>query len=443
MKLDTPWPGEMATKMKPRRSSESGQSLVLVALMMTGIMGFAALAIDVGYFQSLRRKMQTAADAAALAASRELSSGNSTNCNSGSNCYTAAANDATTNGFTAGTASGTSTSVSIGTPQSGPYASTSNAVEVDISQTTPSFLLAALGTQTVTIKASATAAPGGQPACIYALDHSASSTIGFTGNVNITTACGMLDDSSSSSAFDAVGNINITGTQIGIVGGDSLTGNISINPSPVTGMAVQSDPLSGLTAPTVGSCNYTQVNYTGNQTVTLPQGVYCGTASTPAIDLGGNTNVTFSGTYIINGGGLVINGNSVITGTGVTFYLTGTSSTYKSVQITGNSSVSLSAPTTGTYEGILFFQDRTITGSTASNNPNKIVGNSSGVYTGALYFPTTALNYVGNTSNTYTILVADTISFTGNTNIGNNYSSLTDGTPIKQGNPLSPVSLAQ
>jgi len=430
--------------MKLQRRSESGQSAILVIMMMTGILGFAALAIDVGYFQSLRRKMQTAADAAALAAARELSTGNSTNCNSGSNCYTAATNDATTNGFTAGTVNGTTTTVSVGAPQSGPYAGTSDAIEVDISQTTPSFLLAALGTKTVTIKASATAAPGGQPACIYALDHSASQAISFTGNATVATGCGMLDDSSSSSALYANGIITVTGTQIGIVGSDSLTGIVSINPTPITGMAVQSDPLSYLPAPSVGSCTVTDYSQTTNNTVVLNQGVYCGDATHPAINLTGNTVATFTGgTYIINGGGLNLAGNATITGTNVFFYVTGTPSTYKGVTITGNLAQSLTAPTSGTYAGILFFQDRSITGTTASNNSNKIYGNSSSVYTGALYFPTTALTYVGNTSATYTILVADTISFTGNTTLGANYTSLPSGSPITAANPLAPVSLAE
>ena len=407
--------------------------------MMTGIMGFGALAVDIGYFQSLRRRMQTAADAAALAASRELSSGNSTNCNSGSNCYTAATNDATTNGFTAGTSAGTTTTVSVAAPASGPFHGSSNAIEVDISQTTPSFLLAAIGTKTVTIKASAIAAPGGQPACIYALDHSASGAIQAVGNISMTSACGMLDDSSSSSAMSATGNINITGTQIGIVGNYSFTGNIIVTPTPVTGMAVQSDPLASLVAPTVGSCNFTNYSQTGNLNLTINPGVYCG-----GITLVGNVNLTLNaGTYILNGGGLSVTGNSTLTGTGVTIYLTGTSPTYKGVPVTGNNSTSLSAPTSGTYEGILFFQDRTISASTASSNPNNLTGNSSSVYTGALYFPTTLVNYTGNSSSTYTILVADAIHFTGNTHVGNNYSSLVDGTPIKSSSPLSPVSLAQ
>ena len=427
-------------EMKLRRRSESGQSVILVVMMMTGILGFGALAVDIGYFQSLRRKIQTAADAAALAGARELSSGNSTNCNSGSNCYTAATNDATTNGFTAGTSGGTTTTVTIGAPVSGPFAGSSNTIEVTISQSTPSFLMAALGNKTVTISASAIASPGGAPACIYALDPSASGAIQAVGNISMTSSCGMLDDSSSSSALSATGNITMD-TPIGVVGNYSFTGNISVSPTPVTGMAVQSDPLASLVAPTVGSCTYTNYSQTGNLNLTISQGVYCG-----GITLVGNVNLTLNqGTYIINGGGISVTGNSTITstGTGVTIYLTGTSATYKGVTITGNNASTLTAPTTGTYAGILFFQDRTITGTTASNNPNNLTGNSSSVFTGALYFPTTLLNYTGNSSSTYTILVADDIHFTGNTSVGNNYSSLPDGSPITAGNPLSPVSLAE
>src|SRR5208282_6087937 len=114
----------------------------------------------------------------------------------------------------------------------------------------------------------------------------------------------------------ANGIITVTGTQIGIVGSDSLTGIVSINPTPITGMAVQSDPLSYLPAPSVGSCTVTDYSQTTNNTVVLNQGVYCGDATHPAINLTGNTVATFTGgTYIINGGGLNLAGNATITGT--------------------------------------------------------------------------------------------------------------------------------
>jgi len=54
------------------RRQESGQGLVLAAFAMVVILGFAAMAIDVGLFLHERRELQKAADAAALAGAQEL-----------------------------------------------------------------------------------------------------------------------------------------------------------------------------------------------------------------------------------------------------------------------------------------------------------------------------------------------------------------------------------
>ena len=50
---------------------EEGQTLVLTALCMTAMLGFLALAIDVGVLFRSKRCMQTAADAAAIAAAQD------------------------------------------------------------------------------------------------------------------------------------------------------------------------------------------------------------------------------------------------------------------------------------------------------------------------------------------------------------------------------------
>jgi hypothetical protein len=54
------------------RHSERGQALLQVALLMVVLLSFAALAVDVGNAYGQRRRMQNAADAAALAGAREL-----------------------------------------------------------------------------------------------------------------------------------------------------------------------------------------------------------------------------------------------------------------------------------------------------------------------------------------------------------------------------------
>ena len=51
---------------------EDGQSLIYVTLAMLVLLGFVALAIDVGNLYAERRRMQNAADAGALAGAREL-----------------------------------------------------------------------------------------------------------------------------------------------------------------------------------------------------------------------------------------------------------------------------------------------------------------------------------------------------------------------------------
>ncbi len=79
---------------------------------------------------------------------------------------------------------------------------------------------------------------------------------------------------------------------------------------------------------------------------------------------------------------------------------------------------------------MLFFQDRTIAYS--GTNGTSIVGNSSSTFDGAVYFPTTALSYVGNSSSSgYTFLVGDTITVVGNSTVGDNYSGLSNGSPIQ------------
>src|SRR5207248_9882842 len=111
-------------------------------------------------------------------------------------------------------------------------------------------------------------------------------------------------------------------------------------------------------------------------TVSLNPGTYCG------ITISGNANVTFnSGTFILLGGGFHAgSSNTTLTGTGVTFYNTcspspcnGGSSGYQPISITGNLTATLSAPTSGSYAGILFYEDPTV----VTNATDEITGNSS------------------------------------------------------------------
>jgi len=117
-----------------------------------------------------------------------------------------------------------------------------------------------------------------------------------------------------------------------------------------------------------------------------------------------------------------------VSGTGVTFYLTGANKAsaspdnYAGVNINSTATVNLSSPCDSSGGGItdmLFFQDRSITTGVGST----INGSASSTFGGAIYFSTTALGYSGSSgANMFTLLVSDTLSFLGNSSVGNNYS---------------------
>ncbi len=419
-----------------------GQVLVLAAMVIVVLIGMVALATDMGILWSERRQMQTATDAAAIAGVSAL--------RSSSDVTAAARNVATLNGFTNGVNNATITVNHP--PASGPNAGNANYVEVLIAQAEPTYFLRVLGNSSMNVSTRAVSGVMNAAGCIYALNPSAPKAFSASNGVNVGSSCGIYVNSSSSDAFDVVGGATIKTTGVGIVGqavlnnggavenmsGGSLT--LSQNIAPV------GDPLAHITAPSVGSCTYTGTqnysSYTAQQTppysgkYVISPGVYCG-----GISVSNGVSITFnSGTYILAGGGMSLqNGGGTATGTNVTFYDTtgaragysGSNSSYAGITIANGVTVSFAAPTTGgtnSLEGILFYQDRTVpTGSAAST----FAGGANMTLSGALYFPTTTLNYSNGINAAYTILVADTLVFTGGATLNNNYASLTDGSPIQ------------
>jgi hypothetical protein len=418
--------------MQTRLRSNSGQIAVIVALVIVVLLACGALATDIGFLQNSRRKMQSAADSAAVAGVHEVLAGQSGSVTS------AAQHDAMLNGFTDGT--GTIHVTVNSPPTSGSHTGSSKAVEVIVSETQPTYLLRVIGIPNVAVSARAVAIAGSSFNCIHAIDPSAANTVTLTGVSLFYTNCTIVDNSNSNVAlsFNIVTLAHAKAWDVvGKVGSFLLT---LVSPAPVTHVAPENDPLAYLPAPTVGACDHTNYTLPLLGAVTLNPGVYCGGITTPLASV---AILTLNpGIYIMRGGGLSITGAAIIknlrTGGdgsgGVMFYLTGDSTyPYGAVNLTGAAINLLNAPTSGTYEGILFFQDRNISSGTASSNPNTVIGAALAKYEGALYFPTTELFYTGANLAAYTIIVADKIHFmlANVTYIYSDYSSLPDGSPIK------------
>jgi hypothetical protein len=142
------------------------------------------------------------------------------------------------------------------------------------------------------------------------------------------------------------------------------------------------------------------------------------------MDFGSQADVGFSpGTYVVNQGEFKINGGATITcagcnaSAGVTIVLTGSGTSYATVSINGGAKVTLKAPATGSYAGMLFFQDDDAPG----GGSNVINGGATMNLSGALYFPSQSVDFSGNAASSTascTQIVARTVSFSGTSNVG-------------------------
>ncbi len=390
-------------KIARKLKDESGQAAIITLLCMTCLLGFVGFAADVGMLFHAKRNMQTAADSAAIAAALEQGYGDMS---------TAADAAAAQNGVTVGTQGG---AVTINTPPlSGAYVRQAGYVEAIVSQSEPTIFMKMFHLNSMTVGARAVATLGNSQGCIYTLNPSGAD-ISMTGNANISVPnCGIVDDSSSNDAMDLTGNVTLTAQSIGIVGKADDTGNISVTPTPVTGIAPDGNPLASLPTLTVPSGCTTNISLVGNQTQTLSPGCYSGISAT------GNVSLTLNpGLYIINGSFGGFTGNVSITGTGVTLYLLGSSG------LTGNVSLNLTAPTSGTYNGILIDQPPSNTSALS------LTGNAGSTLEGIIYAPSAAMTLTGNSgSSIYADFVVGSLTLVGNAGF-NDYAAIAgNNTPL-------------
>jgi uncharacterized protein (DUF2147 family) len=433
-----------------RQSRPRGQVVLLVTFASVPLFAMLGLVTDLGWMHFLKKSAQAAADAAALASIFQFQatvSGSSFVCGSpGVVCQapTACPSNITTpanplqdgclyaarNGFSTAR-SNQSVTIAANVTNPPPTApgvySASYWVTVRVSQQVPQLFSAVLGNTTGTIAARATAAVSPSRKCIYALDPAASGALTVSGTADLTASCGVYVNSSSASALVTNGSAILSATEYDVVGGISV--HAPLNPDPNLGAPrLPRDPLASLPAPTVpAGCDYKNYTVKGWNTPTLSPGVYCGGISIK------NGTANFSpGIYILMGGGITTqDSNSHAVGDGVMFYNTfDATHSYGPINISANSTVSLTAPTTGTYAGILFFQDRNVSGHPAET----FGGGSTGKIEGTIYAPASNITFYGNASLSaaYTIIVANQISMVGTSYVNDDYSKLPGGTPIKQ-----------
>jgi hypothetical protein len=249
-------------------------------------------------------------------------------------------------------------------------------------------------------------------ACILALDTWANDAVIFIGNPTATfTDCNVMSNSLADDSITIAGSADVTAPCIISAGGTSVTADLTLTDcaTPMEDMPQAADPYRNLPEPPIPTTCSTVPGGPPHVLKTISAGRYCG-----GLNLSGQFQLN-PGVYVVDGGELRINAGADVVGDNVTFFLTNGAT----VHFNGTADINLSAPTSGTYAGVLAYGDRD-----QADANNIFNGTAASRLTGALYFPSQEVTFNGNFSgdNGCLRLVARAIDLQGNTNFNSNCS---------------------
>jgi hypothetical protein len=369
----------------------NGNTAIVTALVVPLLAGGAGFGVETAFWYHKDLELQQAADKSAYTAALEKRAGSNS-----SKILNTATYIATENGYQPGT-------LAVHYPPStGTYAGDTKAIEVELSIELPRYFTSFFFDDMVTERVRAVALlQTAANACVLALSTTMSHAARFSGSADLNlVGCTVMSNSMASDSVRVQGSAKLTTDCIIAVGNVSLTSGATMTecPGAITNAPPAADPFADVPVPSSAGPTYTSTSG-----AVLQPGHY-----TNGMNLSG-TKTLSPGVYVVSGGNFRINANANISGSGVTIYFTAGTS----VNINGTATVNLSAPTSGTYSGMLFFGDRSATDSVTLN------GTADSILTGAIYFANQDINYLGNFSGNggCTQVVGKTVEWTGNTTI--------------------------
>lgn len=385
---------------------DAGQALILIAAALGGLLLGVGLALDTGQLFVARRAAQTAADAGAWAGATVLYAGGSA-----AQARTAAATDATRNGYTSG---GAITVTTASPPAAGAYAGDPGYVEVTITeQVLTRFLFgASAGRTAITVRAVAGLARSGTGQAVIVKRPSGKTTLTLSGSTSFTVTGGGTNTNTTDNDAISIGTGVLTATFHRVTGNVKAADAASMSPAPTTGVAAAADPFASVAGPTTTGVPVFGGQTIANATVTLSPGIYSGLVTV------GNLGIARlnAGTYVFRAGLTTTgSGSLVLAGTGGVLLYNANASypaaggACGSLSLAGTGTMTLSASRTGSYAGMLVFQDRACTGAAA------ITVRTGTTLGGTLYLPTATLTITA--ANNVTIasqLVVDQLVVSGN-----------------------------
>jgi hypothetical protein len=385
---------------------DGGQALILIAVALGGLLLGIGLALDTGPLFVSRRAAQTAADAGAWAGAAVLYAGGSA-----AQARTAATDDATRNGYTDG---GYITVTTASPPESGVYAGDPGYIEVTITeQVLTRFLFgASAGRTAIAVRAVAGLARSGAGEAVIVTRSTGAGTLTLSGNTKFTiTGGGTNTNSNSGSAVKVGGAGQLTATFHRVTGGVTAADAARMSPAPVTGVAAAADPFASLAGPSTNGVPV-YAGQTITSTVTLSPGVYTGLIT---VGSGGIARLN-AGSYIFRAGLTTTGTGSIVLAGAGGVLLYNANANYPAVggacgtlSLAGTGTLNLAASRTGSYAGMLVFQDR----SCATGVALTVQAGTS--LAGTLYVPAATLTIsVANSVTIASQIVADELTLTGN-----------------------------
>ncbi len=387
------------------RRCTKGNALMIMAFALPILLGGAGMAVDMIQWANWKRELQRSADSAALAGAMSLARSQ--------DVQRAVARDILlTNDQTLSSSPLVQTPPTEGSHTANPR---SVRVQLTVRQALPFSSMFLASAPLVRATAVATGADDGQ-FCVIALENTTALSVEMQGSSSVALGCGLATNALGANAVQFNGGASsIMATPVAAVGGLLPAPNYASGTSLRPFSLPQRDPFATVPNPVIpGGCNG-QLNVGSNATASISPGCWRGWRVQGTLNLS-------PGTYIIDGGSVSFGAQARVTGTGVTIVLTSSSassnpSSVATIDINAGAQVSLTAPSSGTYTGLIIYQDRRA----ADLITNRVGGNANSFFQGAIYLPRQRLEFSGTSGMSTNCLqmVARRLSFSGNSSISN------------------------
>jgi Flp pilus assembly protein TadG len=379
-------------------ADQRGNVFITTAILLPVLIGAAGVAVSYSIGSSTRSDVQNALDAAVLAGVIASEASSPDPVGAANNAF-----KANLSSWTTGNAPDVSATFSLD--------STSTTMSGKATGNVTNPFGALIGGKTMAIGVAAAATAVTTPVCVLGLDTLGSGSFDINGGaVQFNANCAVQANTTSSKGMTQTGNGAVNATKFGVTGGHKTK---TYSPTPADGAPAIPDPYASLPFPYYSSCSGKTKLLEINTGTTLSPGTYCG-----GVHVYASANVTLQpGIYVMVDGPFWTDGSAVVTGDQVTIAFTGKGST---VQVWGNSQMTVTSPTSGTYMNMQFLQDNS---SSETHGLWASIGGSGSSaklsYDGVAYFPTENFwvrgNAVVNANSPSLAIVTSDVSIQGST----------------------------